>query len=165
MTDRSIVLAGFMGTGKTTVAAALGQALARPVIDMDALIVERTGYTIARIFSEEGEGVFRAIEHGIALELALRAGLVVAAGGGAVMNALTRDTWLRRCFVVCLMATPQTIEQRLAGSLHRPLAANWRALLEQRMEVYASLPRLVWTDDRTPTQVAEEIVGLWNVSQ
>ncbi len=154
-----------MGTGKTTTAAALGQALARPVVDMDALIVERTSYAIARIFSEEGEPVFRAIECGIALELALRPGLVVAAGGGAVLNPLTRETWLRRCFVVCLMARPETIEQRLAGSTQRPLAANWRALLAQRAEVYASLPHPVWTDDRTPLQVAEEIIELWNASQ
>lgn len=164
MSDQTIVLTGFMGTGKSTTALALAKLLNRPALDMDALIEERTGWTIPQIFNLAGEAVFRGIETGICLELSLRRGVVVATGGGALLKLESQMAMLHRCFVVCLMALPETIEQRLQGADNRPLAIQWKKLLAQRGEIYLSLPNRVWTDDKTPEQVAQEIVDRWNAS-
>lgn len=162
---RSIVLTGFMGTGKSTVALLLADQLDRLVIDMDALIEQRTGWPIPRIFAERGEAFFRALEHALCLELSLREALVVATGGGALLNPSSREALLRSAFVVCLHARPETLEKRLAGSVQRPLAPQWQSLLAERQPIYQALPHHVWTDDKTPQDVAEEIVRLWNASR
>jgi shikimate kinase len=164
--SRSLVLTGFMGTGKSTVALLLADRLNRLLVDMDTLIEQRTGWSIPDIFAQRGEAFFRAIEHGICLELSLRESLVVATGGGALLNPLSREAFLRSAMVICLQADPATLAQRLAQSAraHRPLAADWEALLAERAPIYASLPYHVRTDNKTPQQVVEEILTLWNAS-
>ncbi len=165
MSDRrSIVLTGFMGTGKSTVALLLADRMNRLLVDMDALIEQRTGWSISDIFAQRGEAFFRAIEHGMCLELSLRELLIVATGGGALLNPLSREAFLRSALVVCLQATPATLRERLTQSAHRPLAPHWEALLAERAPIYAALPHQVWTDDKTPDQVVEEILTLWNAS-
>ncbi len=153
-----------MGTGKSTVALWLADRLDRLLVDMDALIEQRTGWPIARIFAERGESFFRALEHAMCLELSLREELVVATGGGALLNPLSREALLTSAFVVCLQARPETLAQRLADSPQRPLAAQWQALLAERQAVYESLPHHIWTDHKTPSEVGEEIIRLWNAS-
>lgn len=165
MNEQTIVLTGFMGTGKSTTAAALAHLLNRPCMDMDALIEARVGWTIPQIFDLAGEAVFRGIEQGVCLELSLRRGLVVATGGGALLQLDSQRAFLQRCFVVCLMALPETIEQRLVDTESRPLASQWKKLLAQRAEIYLKLPNRVWTDDKTPEQIAQEIITRWNASQ
>ncbi len=165
MNDQTIVVTGFMGTGKSTTALELARLLQRPLIDMDTLIEQRTGWTIPRLFAERGEPFFRAIEHGLCLELSLRTGLVVATGGGALMNSHSQEVFEQVCFLVCLMARPDTIEARLEGADNRPLVAHWQELLKKRTPIYEGIAYRVWTDDKTPKQVAEEIVSLWNASQ
>lgn len=162
---RSIVLTGFMGTGKSTVALVLADQLDRLVIDMDTLIEQRTGWPIRRIFAERGEAFFRTLEHALCLELSLRDELVIATGGGALVNPVSREVLLQSAFVVCLHARPETLERRLEDGSQRPLAPQWQALLAERLPIYQSLPHHVWTDDCTPQQVAEEIVRLWNALQ
>jgi len=159
--DRSLVLAGFMGTGKSTVGRLLAARLQRPFVDMDELIVARTGWTIAELFARYGEGHFRAIEHGLCHELAARAGEVVATGGGALMDDASRAALLHHTFVVCLDAEPNTIEARLKPKSGRPLAGQWRERWQARAPIYAALPHHIWTEGKTPEQVAEEVIALW----
>ncbi|MFQ3647522.1 MAG: shikimate kinase [Anaerolineae bacterium] len=166
MSDRrSIVLTGFMGTGKSTVALLLADRLDRLVVDMDTLIEQRTGWPIARIFAERGEPFFRTLEHALCLELSLRDELVIATGGGALLNPMSREALVGSAFVVCLQARPETLTERLADSPERPLAGRWQALLAERQAVYDALPHQVWTDHKSPSEVVEEIIRLWNASQ
>lgn len=158
---RSITLTGFMATGKTSVARVVAQRLAWNFYDTDALIEQRTGWTIARIFAERGEAYFRALERGVCHELALLPSIVIATGGGALVVPENRQALERAGLVVCLHALPETIEARLAQDQSRPLAAQWRALLEERRKVYASFDFHVYTDHKTPEQVAEEVLHLW----
>ncbi len=158
---RSITLTGFMATGKTVVAQIVAQRLARVFYDTDALIEQRTGWTIARIFAERGETYFRTIERGVCHELALLPSVVIATGGGALIAPESRRALEKAGLVVCLHALPETIEARLAADTSRPLAGQWRALLEERRKVYASFDLHVYTDHKTPEQVAEEVLHLW----
>lgn len=160
--NNPIVLAGFMGTGKTTVAIALAERLQWAWVDTDALLQARLGGMPVRgVFARYGEPFFRAVEKGICLEVSLWHKHVIATGGGALLDEQTRTWLVERCFVVCLTAKPETIEARLAGETDRPLAGQWRTLLAQRQPIYDSLPYQVATDDKTPLAISEEVVALW----
>lgn len=159
--DRSIVITGFMGTGKTTVGTILARQLARPFVDTDVEIVKRAGKPIPAIFAEDGEPVFRQYERDLVAELAEKRGLVIATGGGMLVNPENRDRLLQTALVVCLDASAEVIGARLSRDSGRPLAANWAELLEKRRAAYAAIPLHVNTANCTPEQVAERIIRLW----
>lgn len=157
---RSVVITGFMGTGKTTVARRLAAALGRPLVDTDELIVAREGRPIAQIFAQDGEAAFRVIEAQIVAELAGQSGLVIATGGGMLVSDINRAQFMRSAVVVCLDALPETIAARLGHSSARPLARQWQSLYEARRPAYAALPYHVRTDGLTPDQAAEAVLTL-----
>ncbi|MFQ3565569.1 MAG: shikimate kinase [Aggregatilineales bacterium] len=159
--DRNIVITGFMGTGKTTVGKQVAVRLGRRFVDTDALIAKRAGMSIARIFAEQGEPAFRALEGALVRELACLSRLVIATGGGTLVDAENRERMLESSFVVCLQAAPETIAARLRQNNNRPLAANWQQLLEARAPAYAAIPEQIDTEGKTADQVAEEIIERW----
>lgn len=159
--SRNIILTGFMGTGKSTVGPLLAAKLNRVFVDVDTAIEHRTGLTIPRIFADYSEPFFRAIEKGICHELMLENNLVIATGGGAIVDADTRREILKHGFLVCLTAMPDVIEERIRSVDLRPLAGEWRERLAERQSIYDSLPRIVDTTDKTPQQVTEEVLSLW----
>ncbi|MBI5666626.1 MAG: shikimate kinase [Chloroflexi bacterium] len=156
-------MTGFMGTGKTTVGQLVADRLGRPFMDTDAEIVHRMGMSIPEIFAKEGEAGFRHIERRLCRFLAAGRGLVIATGGGTLVDAGNREVMLASGVVVCLTATPEAIEARLKeDSGERPLLrGNWRALLEQRRAAYDAIPVQIDTTDKTPAQVAQEVVERW----
>ena len=85
-----ITLVGYRGCGKSSVAQALASRLGRDFVDADAEIERRSGRSIREIFDEQGESGFRRIEREVISELLTGPGVVLAAGGGAVLNAETR---------------------------------------------------------------------------
>ncbi len=164
MTPSLVVLVGFMGTGKTTVGRRLAERLGLAFADMDAVIAERAGKPIAQLFAEEGEPAFRRREHALVRELAIRRGLVVAAGGGVVLNQDNlRDFSAAGC-LVCLRAEPEELLRRLAADTDRPLLAHpdredrLRALLRARQPLYDAIPIQVETTGRTVNEVVDAIV-------
>jgi shikimate kinase len=160
----NIVLAGFMGTGKTTIGQIVANRLGRPFIDLDEAIEAEAGQPIARIFADEGEAAFRSLEAQIARKIAAHSGQVIATGGGTLLNADTRAAFAGNSLLVCLTADPETIMERVAGDETRPLAQNREALITlmgNRAALYASLPYHVDTTDRTPEQAAEEVIRIW----
>ena len=162
--DRNIVITGFMGTGKTTTAQRLAGLLARPFVDTDAEIERRADRSIAAIFTEEGEAAFRRSEARLCRFLAGQRGLVIATGGGMLVDPGNRAVMLASGFVVCLNASVDTIRQRLAGQTERPLFhGDWEALLRQRQAAYAEIPHQINTDGQAPEAVAEEVLALWRV--
>ncbi|MYE79767.1 MAG: 3-dehydroquinate synthase [Chloroflexi bacterium] len=156
---RNIVITGFMGSGKTTVGELLAQRLGREFVDMDRAIETRAGAPIRQIFARKGEAGFRELERTLALELALRRGLVVATGGGALIADDLREMFLQQCHVYCLDASKAELSSRLWDSRERPLAAGWEALYDARKAIYASIPRQVLTAGKTATMVAGEIAA------
>ena len=167
MQDRNIALLGFMGTGKSTVAALLARRLGRRIVEMDAVIEQRAGKPIANIFAEDGEPRFRQMERELISELAAQRGLVISCGGGVVLNpANVRDLGATG-LVVCLTASPQVVLQRVAAATHRPLleggdkAQKILSLLASRAALYAAVPHGIDTDARTPEEITDLILTLF----
>lgn len=159
--SRSIVLTGFMGTGKSTIGALLARQLDRVFVDMDSTIQQRVGLTIPHVFADYGESHFRAIERGLCHEIALQRNLVVATGGGAIVDDDSRNALVTHTFVICLYADPDSIAQRLQLTDDRPLANQWRTLLKQRQPIYDMLPNPIDTTDKSPETITQEIIALW----
>jgi len=154
----NVVITGFMGTGKTTVGREVGRRLNRPFMDMDAEIEARAGKSVGRIFAEDGEGAFRQMEARLCAELSARQGLVIASGGGTLVDASNRAQMMANGTVVCLTCSVDEILLRLrqAGNPERPLlqGADPRARIEQllqaRREAYEAIP---WQIDATGLEV------------
>lgn len=160
----NLVITGFMGAGKTTIGTRIAALLKRPFIDTDVEIVLRAGKTIPRIFADEGELAFRVMERGLAGELAIHRGLVIATGGGMLVNAENRDLLTASGFVVCLDTPVEVLERRLRQATDRPLAANWRDVYQQRKAAYAVIPLHIRTANKSTDEIAREIIILWQNS-
>ena len=130
---------GPMGVGKTTVGRLLAVRLGRTFVDADQRLAERLGKPIARIFAEDGEPAFRSAERVISLELMGTRDVVVAFGGGALVDGAVRDPWQRQGTLACLRASAATLRARIGHEATRPLAAKLDALLTLRREAYDSL--------------------------
>ncbi|MEW5986475.1 MAG: 3-dehydroquinate synthase [Chloroflexota bacterium] len=179
MSQPTIVLTGFMGTGKSTVGRALAARTGRTFIDTDELIEQRTGRAIAEIFADEGELFFRQWESKIAQELGGQPDLVIATGGRLMLDPLNAAALGHNALVFCLTAEPEEIVARLQGdAARRPLlqspnvADRIRQLLSGRAQAYGRFPQ-VSTSRRTVEEVVEEIVqrsegqvagGKWQVA-
>lgn len=162
----NIVLTGFMGSGKSTVGRLVAEALQLSFVDSDDLIVERAGKSIAQIFADEGEGGFRRLEGSVCRHLARQEDLVIATGGGALLDEQNRNALEDKGILICLLASPGIIRQRLAGESGRPLfEGNWEALYEDRLPAYRRILHRIDTDQRTPQETAQKVVELWRVSR
>jgi 3-dehydroquinate synthase len=134
---QNVFLVGLMGAGKTTIGRILARKLGLKFIDSDHEIEARTGASIPWIFEIEGETSFRRREADVIRDLCGQEGLVLATGGGAILNADSRALLKSRGTVVYLRATVNSILQRTAHDKNRPLlqTADPRKKLEELMAV------------------------------
>jgi shikimate kinase/3-dehydroquinate synthase len=167
----NLIVTGFMGTGKTTVAQEVARRLNRPFVDMDTQIEEQAGKSIPRIFAEDGEVAFRQMETALCTELSERQGLVIATGGGALVDARNRKRLMESGTVVCLTCDVSEIVRRLNGGddFDRPLlhVADPRAEIERllgvRHQAYAAIPWWVDTTQCSVDDVAARVIELSRV--
>jgi 3-dehydroquinate synthase len=156
----NVFLYGPPGAGKSEAGRLLARRLQREFVDLDGLIASRTGRSIASWFAD-GEAAFRGVEAGICRELAAASHLVVALGGGALLDGATRATVSRDHVVICLHARIETLATRLRDGVVRPLLAGPDSasaladLVAARAPVYESFPEQIDTSDRTPREVAD----------
>jgi shikimate kinase len=161
---RNLVLAGFMGTGKSSVGRLLAGDLGFAFLDTDALIEKRAGKSISRIFATEGEPAFRDMEKQVVRELADREHCVISTGGGVVVNPENLLSLKTHALVVCLCATPETIFERTRRASHRPLLkqsdplGRIRTLLEARNPFYRQADILITSDRRSAREVADHVL-------
>ncbi|WP_446039947.1 shikimate kinase [Streptomyces sp. SID1121] len=163
MTGPVVVLVGPMGVGKSTVGELLAERLGTHYRDTDADIVAGEGRTVADIFVDDGEPRFRELEReAVRLAVAEHDG-VLALGGGAVLDAATRDLLAGLPVVYLTMEVGEAIK-RVGLNTARPLLAinprqQWKQLMEARRHHYTDVARVVVaTDDRTPDEVAEAVL-------
>ncbi|HVV56843.1 MAG TPA: shikimate kinase, partial [Gaiellaceae bacterium] len=139
---RHVALVGFMGAGKTTLAGKLGDALARPVVNVDEEIEARLETTIPELFAARGEAAFRAVEAGMLGELLERRHpLVVDTGGGAAAFPDNRALFEQEAFTLLVDVDVETAWTR-CRTTDRPLAQDesaFRALYARREDAYRSV--------------------------
>lgn len=162
----NIVLVGFMGTGKNAVGKVLAQRLGLRFVDMDQMIEQREGRSIARIFEKDGEPYFRKVEKDVAKEVSEYGGVVIAAGGGVVLDQENVDSLKRNGLMICLSASPEVILERTKGYIHRPLLnvedprKKVVELLEYRAPFYAKAHYHIDTSRLSIEEVVQKVLEL-----
>lgn len=154
MTVGHVVLVGLMGAGKTSVGRRVAKALARPFVDCDEALVARTGRTIAEVFASDGETGFRILEADLVADvLGVSEPLVIATGGGAVLDPRTRARLVAPGpLVVWLRAPPTFLVGRVEERAHRPLLAG--------ADAGDVLARLAAERDPLYAEVADEVLDV-----
>ena len=164
--DAPIFLIGFMASGKTTVGRLLAERLDWAFVDLDKVIEDDAGETVADIFAAEGEAGFRKREAETLRQVAKRRKTVVATGGGAPCRPENIETMLEAGRVFWLKVSAEEAVQRAGKASGRPLldgaddpVAAARDLLAARRPYYERAHGQVPTIGRTPKQIVDELLG------
>jgi shikimate kinase len=161
---RSIVLVGMMGAGKSSIGRRLGARLCIPFADADAEIEEAAGMSIADIFEAHGESSFRSGEARVIARLLEHGPQVLATGGGAFINPLTRARIHEKGISVWLKADIDVLSRRLRRRTDRPLlrtadpTATLTGLLALRNPIYGEANLVVMSRDVPHEVIVDEIV-------
>jgi shikimate kinase len=154
----NIFLVGMMGAGKTTVGKILAQQLGKIFVDSDEEIQQRTGVTIPHIFDVEGEAGFRQREASVIQDLVLLDNIVLATGGGSVLDENSRVALCCNGIVVYLRSTIHDLWQRTRHDRNRPLLqtadphSRLKSIYEQRDPLYAQVANLVISTGKQSAQ-------------
>lgn len=160
-----------MGTGKTSVGRIVAAQLRFRFADTDELIERRAGKPISRIFAEDGEPAFRALETQIVEELARARRTVISTGGGLGASPAHLTSLKHHALTVCLWARPDAIWRRVRHVSHRPLLqgpdpqAKIQSLLETRSPVYRQADVLINTELRSLRDVARQVVHQFRLAR
>jgi shikimate kinase len=166
--DRPIVLVGLMGAGKSTVGRRLAKRLDLPFVDSDSEIEEAAGATTAELFERYGENDFRDGERRLVARLIDGTVRVIATGGGAFIDARTRQLLNERAITVWLDAPVEILAERTGRSDARPLlrggnrSATLARLFEQRQAMYAEAHIRISSGADPHSHVVEAIIGAIN---
>lgn len=166
-----ITLIGYRGSGKSTLAAPLANCLSCDWVDADVEIERRAGKTIREIFAADGEPVFRQWEREVIAELLAEPDLVLAAGGGAILDAGTRARMRDAGMVVWLRASLETIQKRIESDpttlARRPNLtasggkAEVESLLAKREPLYRECAHYILDVDHGSPEALAQTIALW----
>jgi shikimate kinase len=162
--DKSVILIGFMGVGKTTIGKLIAKKLNRAFIDIDEEIEKEYRLPVAQIFNEHGEKVFREREKSLILSLAEQKQKIISVGGGAFLQEEIRKVCLTSCLVIFLDLSLDRWMDRIALIINsRPVlqgktSKEMEELFFNRQEIYAFHHLRIVTDDRDALEIAEQIV-------
>ena len=166
----NLVLYGPPSVGKTTVGKLIAEKLGREFVDGDDWIEARWGRPVPDYFERGDDALFRAREAEACRMWSALDGLVIAPGGGALLDPRSRAALEGAGVLLCLTASPETLLARLNGSHARPLLrgdapARLNALLKERESLYRSFAMQVSTDGRAVESVAEEVIAQFRASE
>lgn len=159
-----IVLIGFMGSGKSSIAKKLAERLDLEFIEMDELCIKKSRRnSISEIFEKDGEIIFREIEIYTAKDLINRENVIISAGGGVVMNKINLDYLKKNGIVIFLDTAFEIIEKRLMDDNTRPLFKDKKKakqLYDFRLPLYKYYADVIInTDNKSVEEIAKEIVS------
>jgi len=162
--DKSLVLVGLMGAGKTTIGRRLASRLGIEFVDADVEIEKAAGTSIADIFKEFGEAHFRDGEQRVIARLLGSGPQVLATGGGAFMNEKTREATRQHGLSIWLKAGLDVLMKRVSKRSHRPLLQNddpeavMKRLMDERYPLYAGSDITVDSKEGPHDDVVDEII-------
>ena len=163
---KNIVLIGFMGTGKSVVGKRLAKQLKMKFISTDDIIEKRENRPITKIFEEEGEPYFRKLEKDAVKEVSGLDNVVVAAGGGVVLDEENIANLKNKGVMVCLNASPAVIYERTRKYKHRPLlntenpVERIKEFLNIRAPFYQRADYQVDTSNKSVQEVVREVIKI-----
>ena len=160
----NIYLIGMMGSGKSTVGKILAKTMAIPFVDLDHYIKVKKNKSVSNIFREDGESHFRELESD-ALSHLENSNVLVACGGGIVLNKTNREKLLSTGKIILLHASISKIAERLKNSIDRPLLQEKERIQEltkiwdERKKDYQETAHIIIdTDMKSPDEISENIV-------
>jgi len=163
----NIVLIGMRGSGKTTVGKRLAERLDRQFIEMDEMIVQKTGLSIPEIVKRYGWEKFREVEKEVAHEVGRLDNVVNATGGGVVTREENIRALKQKGKLVWLKASLDTLLQRIGDDQSRPsltgkpLREDMETVMAERASIYERVADLIIdTESKTPEEIAESIITL-----
>lgn len=162
----NIILVGFMGSGKTTIATKLSHRLKMNYISTDDLIEKREKATINEIFTKKGEDYFRSVESDCLQRACAMDNVVIDTGGGVVLRNENWVSMKENGIIICLTADDETVMARTKKYKHRPLLnvedpkQKIRSLIAKRAPFYAKADYCIDTGKLTVNQVVEKIVEI-----
>lgn len=172
--NNNIALIGFSATGKSTVARKVAEGLNWDFVDTDDEVVRLSGKAIPEVFEQDGEDKFRQLEREALRQACRKEKVVIATGGGAIIELGNRELLLETSVIVCLEARAETIYKRLlqdtlysSNPVVRPLLAGdnplerIRQLKVSRQPYYAIADWTVHTDNLTLAEVSQEVIRGW----
>ncbi len=169
----NVALIGFMAAGKTAVGKILAEKLNKKFIEMDSLIEQKAGKSIPEIFQQDGEIAFRELEIEITREISNQKNLVIACGGGVVLNKINIDRLRNDSIIVYLTVSPRAILKRVSNEEgKRPLlevdnpTLTIRELLKFRKPFYDRAADIkINTSKPGINSVAEQIIKKLNENE
>ena len=159
----NVVLLGFMGTGKSTVAKRLATETDYKFIDLDKEIVKLAGKSIPEIFAEAGKKHFRDLESEVVKKISQEDGLVISTGGGVVLREKNINNLKKNGILILLTATPEEILARTKDSNDRPLLEvespleKIKTMLEQRADNYNCTEHQIDTTELSIDEVVSKV--------
>lgn len=168
--NRSLILIGFMGTGKSTLGNVLAEKLNRQQVDLDDVIVKEQNMAISDIFARYGEAKFRELEHDVLCRYAAMPGLIISPGGGAALRAENRAVMKEHGIVISLWARPEVILERVnRDSVVRPVLENRKPgqsklerieeVLAERMPCYKEADFMLDTSDESVDALVAKVLA------
>lgn len=159
----NLVLCGFMASGKSTVGRMISRDSGMPFVDTDMVIERQTGKPVREIFASAGEPAFRDLEREVIARESGRRGVVLAVGGGAVLDPVNTERLRSTGVVYYLSVSPEEVERRATGD-ERPLLQGGieetRSLMASRRAAYLGAADMtIETDARAPGEIAREVLA------
>ena len=162
----NVILIGFMGTGKTTIARRIAEKTGYDIKEMDEMIENDMGMSVAQIFQDYGEPYFRDLESDMAQRVAASERVVISCGGGTVLRRKNVDALRSSGSIVLLRAKPETVLERVKkNGDKRPLLSRYQSrgyiswLMKKRSDIYAdAADYIINVDGRTADDIADEII-------
>lgn len=167
---KNLVLIGFSGTGKSTIGEITAKKLGVQFADTDKLIELSENMSISRIFAEFGEKYFRQLEKDVVRECSEKKDMVIATGGGVVLDPQNMANLKSNGFIILLKAKPEIICRNIYEDKNRPLLSDSENLMDRvnemlkiRADYYKDNHYEIDVSDMTVEQAADEIIKSYNM--